>query len=145
MPDPNILITHLDLSVRTYYCLHRAGLFTVAAIVDKTPEELLAVRNFARKCLDELRQRLIDAGYGDPWPELDSGLGPDESPRIESLGLRGDIEAALVRGRARTLARILGTPADDLLGFLSWEQFDSLRARLIELGHIEPGNIEPGA
>jgi hypothetical protein len=141
MPDPNVLITHLDLSVRTYYCLHRAGLFTVAAIVEKSPDELLEIRNFGRRCLTELREKLIDAGYDDPWPELDGPpiAGDVDVPR---LGLSRAIETALLRARRRTLGMVLGTPADDLVDILGWPRYQELRSHLIELGHAEPGNIE---
>lgn len=142
MPDPNALITQLDLSVRTYYCLHRAGLFTVAMIVEKTPEELLKIGNFGRRSLEELRETLVRAGYNDPWPELDGPPEAASSLPLQRLGLRPDIEAALVAARRTTLARLLGTPGDDLLDFLSWEQYQELRRRLVALGHVEPGNIE---
>ena len=143
-PDPDRLITQLELSVHTYWRLYKADLFTVAKVVDRTPEELLTLFGSERRYLDELRRALLAAGYTDPWPELDEAPELAPSPRIESLGLRADIEKALIANRRRTLARVLGTPADDLLAFLSWEQFDELQRRLLELGHIERGNIERG-
>jgi hypothetical protein len=141
-PDPHRLITQLDLSVHTYWRLYKADLFTVAKIVERAPEELLALFG-DRRCLEELRRALREAGYGDPWPDLDlATLAP--SPPLKALALRSDVEAALGRAGLRTLARVAGTPPDDLLGFLSWEQYDELRRRLIELGHAQPGNIEAG-
>ncbi|HXH23525.1 MAG TPA: hypothetical protein VNN10_16025 [Dehalococcoidia bacterium] len=141
-PDPHRIITQLDLSVRTYWRLYKAALFTVAKIVERAPEELLELFG-ERGCVEELRDALRRAGYDDPWPELDSvELVP--SPPVRVLGLRADIEAALLRGRLRTVARVLGTPPDDLLSLLTWEQYDELRRRLIELGHAEPGNIDSG-
>jgi hypothetical protein len=145
MPDPNVLITHLDLSVRTYYCLHRAGLFTVSSIVEKEPAELLEIRNFGRHCLDELRQKLMEAGYQDLWPELDNFAEADSSARVTALGLPVDIERALLRAGRGTLAKVLGTPGDDLLAFMSWEDYRTLMRRLIDLGHAEPGDLESGA
>ena len=145
MADPDRLITQLDLSVHTYWRLYKADLFTVARVVARTPEELLELFDRQRRCLDELREALRLAGYEDPWPELDGGADLSPSPPIASLGLRPDIEEALRRNRRPTLARVLGTPADDLLGFLSWEQLDDLQRRLLELGHVERGNIEADA
>lgn len=92
--------------------------------------------------LEELRRALIAAGYEDPWPELDTVAGLQPSPSTANLGLRPEIESALLRARLRTLARILGTPVDDLMEVLSWDQYDELRRRLVELGYLEPGNIE---
>ena len=145
MPDPNVLITHLDLSVHTYYALHRAGLFTVRMIVEKEPAELLAVPSFGLKHLEELRSKLIAAGYQDPWPEMDGFVEADSSPRLHTLRLPVDIERALLRAGRGTIAKVLGTPGDDLLGFLTWAQYGALRERLFELGLAEPGHIEPAA
>ena len=144
MPDPHRLITQLDLSVHTYYTLHRAGLFTVAMIVAKEPEELLAIPSFGPAYLKELRQKLVEAGYEDPWPELDEFAEPDSSARLGEIGLPLDIARALRRAGRGTIAKVLGTPGDDLLAFLSWDQYDRLRARLFELGLAEPGHLESG-
>lgn len=143
MPDPNRLITQLDLSVHTYYRLFKADLLTVAKIAERTPEELLAVLT-ERRYVDELRDALVRAGYADPWPDLIEGVAILPSPALETLGLRPDIYEVLAWAGKRTLARVLGTPPDDMLDFLTWGQFDELRRRLTELGHIEPGNIERG-
>ena len=145
MPDPHRLITHLDLSVHTYYALHRAGLFTVRMIVEKEPAELLSIPSFGLKYLEELRAKLIEAGYQDPWPEMDGFAEADSSPRLHALKLPTEIERALLRAGRGTVAKVLGTPGDDLLAFLSWEQFDRLRERLIEVGYAESGNLDPPA
>jgi len=52
-------IEALDLSPRAYNSLKRAGVGKVGEVLDKNEEELLNVRNFGRKSLDELRDRLI--------------------------------------------------------------------------------------
>jgi DNA-directed RNA polymerase alpha subunit len=142
MPDPNVLITHLDLSVHTYYALHRAGLFTVRMIIEKEPAELLAIPSFGLKYLEELRAKLIEAGYQDPWPEMDAFSEADSSPRLHALRLPLEIERALLRAGRGTIAKVLGTPGDDLLGFLTWDQYSALRLRLIEQGYAEPGNLD---
>ena len=52
-------IEALDLSPRAYNSLKRAGVSKVGEVLDMTEEDLLNVRNFGRKSLDELRDRLI--------------------------------------------------------------------------------------
>ncbi len=52
-------IEALDLSPRAYNSLKRAGVSKVGEVLEKNEEELLNVRNFGRKSLDELRERLI--------------------------------------------------------------------------------------
>ena len=55
-------ISNLDLSVRSYNCLKRAGINTVEELCKKTPEELVNVRNLGKKSLDEVFQKLSDLG-----------------------------------------------------------------------------------
>lgn len=55
-------ISDLDLSVRSYNCLKRAGINTVEELCRKTPEELVNVRNLGKKSLDEVYQKLSDLG-----------------------------------------------------------------------------------
>jgi len=59
----NTPIEDLNLSVRAYNCLKRSGLMTVGAVLEKSEDELLALRNFGRKSYDELRDRLIELGF----------------------------------------------------------------------------------
>ena len=56
-------IAELELSVRSYNCLKRAGINTVQELIRKTPEELVNVRNLGKKSLDEVYQKLSDLGY----------------------------------------------------------------------------------
>lgn len=51
-------IEDLNLSVRAYNCLKRAGITKVGQILEMSEDDLLGVRNFGRKSLDELRERL---------------------------------------------------------------------------------------
>lgn len=55
-------IGELDLSVRSYNCLKRAGINTVSELCKKTPEELVNVRNLGKKSLDEVYSKLADLG-----------------------------------------------------------------------------------
>jgi DNA-directed RNA polymerase subunit alpha len=63
-------IEDLDLSVRAYNCLKRSGLTTVGAILERSEEELLALRNFGEKSYEELRDKLVSKGF--PAPRVDS-------------------------------------------------------------------------
>lgn len=59
-------IEELELSVRAYNCLKRAGITKVGEILErlkKGTEEILAIRNFGQKSLDELMERLQAKGY----------------------------------------------------------------------------------
>ena len=61
-------IEELDLSVRAFNCLKRAGITKVGEILerlDRDEEELLAIRNFGQKSLDELKLNLEAKGF---WP-----------------------------------------------------------------------------
>ena len=55
-------IEDLDLSVRSYNCLKREGVATVGELMDKTAQELLDIRNFGSKSVDEVRDKLTELG-----------------------------------------------------------------------------------
>ena len=55
-------IEDLDLSVRSFNCLKRAGINTVKDLVAMTEEELIKVRNLGRKSLEEVKKKLEDDG-----------------------------------------------------------------------------------
>ena len=55
-------IDELELSVRSYNCLKRAGINTVEELTNKTPEEMMKVRNLGRKSLDEVFSKLKELG-----------------------------------------------------------------------------------
>ncbi len=55
-------IEELDLSVRSYNCLKRAGINTVAELCAKTEEEMIKVRNLGKKSLEEVTQKLAGIG-----------------------------------------------------------------------------------
>jgi DNA-directed RNA polymerase subunit alpha len=59
-------IEDLELTVRAYNCLKRAGITQVGEILEKLKkgqDEILAIRNFGQKSLDELMERLEEKGY----------------------------------------------------------------------------------
>ena len=55
-------IDELELSVRSYNCLKRAGINTVQELCSKTPDEMMKVRNLGRKSLDEVLEKLKELG-----------------------------------------------------------------------------------
>ena len=55
-------IDELELSVRSYNCLKRAGINTVAELCSKTPDEMMKVRNLGRKSLEEVLEKLNELG-----------------------------------------------------------------------------------
>ena len=55
-------IDELELSVRSYNCLKRAGINTVQELTNKTPEDMMKVRNLGRKSLEEVLAKLKELG-----------------------------------------------------------------------------------
>ena len=55
-------IEELDLSVRSYNCLKRAGINTVKELTDRTVSDMMKVRNLGQKSLEEIKLKLNDIG-----------------------------------------------------------------------------------
>ncbi|MDD5867628.1 DNA-directed RNA polymerase subunit alpha [Lachnospiraceae bacterium YH-ros2228] len=58
----DMTIDELELSVRSYNCLKRAGINTVEELCNKSPEEMMKVRNLGKKSLDEVLAKLDELG-----------------------------------------------------------------------------------
>lgn len=71
-------IDELELSVRAYNCLKRAGITTIGQVLELGEEDLLAVRNFGHKSLEELREKLIAHNYIDYSRLTSIGAMPEE-------------------------------------------------------------------
>ncbi len=56
-------IEELDLSVRSFNCLKRAGINTVEDLINKTEDEMMKVRNLGRKSLEEVINKLASLGF----------------------------------------------------------------------------------
>lgn len=56
-------IEELDLSVRSFNCLKRAGINTVSDLINKSEEEMMKVRNLGKKSFDEVKEKLQSLGY----------------------------------------------------------------------------------
>ena len=60
----NKSIEELELSVRSYNCLKRAGIQTVEELTQKTEDEMMRVRNLGKKSLKEVKDVLQELGLG---------------------------------------------------------------------------------
>jgi len=88
-------IEDLNLSMRAYNCLRRSGLITIGQVLEKSEEELLALRNFGRKSYDELRDKLDELGLlpadrgeeelfeAPPLSDEETPIVPARPPEIE--------------------------------------------------------------
>ncbi len=113
----------LQLSVRAYNCLRRSGLVTIGQVLERTEEEILALRNFGHKSYDELRGRLIEMNYIDGSapgikiiPDFATPPAPSQPDAAAVILDEGDEEESLgALGKAlREALREVGD--DDLLG-----------------------------
>lgn len=55
-------VEELDLSVRSYNCLKRANINTVEELIQRTPEDMMKVRNLGKKSLEEVERKLAELG-----------------------------------------------------------------------------------
>ena len=62
--DYAITVEELNLSVRSYNCLKREGINNVGDLVDKSEPELMDIRNFGQKSIDEVKAKLEELGLG---------------------------------------------------------------------------------
>jgi DNA-directed RNA polymerase subunit alpha len=60
--DYAITVEELNLSVRSYNCLKREGINTVGDLVQKSEAELMDIRNFGQKSIDEVKAKLEELG-----------------------------------------------------------------------------------
>ena len=58
----DMAIEELDLSVRSFNCLKRAGIDSVGQLVNKTDEDMMKVRNLGKKSLEEVKEKLANLG-----------------------------------------------------------------------------------
>ena len=78
----NLPVEDLDLSVRSYNCLKREGIHTVGELVARSEEDLLDIRNFGSKSIDEVKETLARSG------SLARGLAPRLRPVAGHRALR---------------------------------------------------------
>jgi DNA-directed RNA polymerase subunit alpha len=58
----NMPIEQLDLTVRSYNCLKREGVHTVGELITRSEADLMDVRNFGQKSIDEVHAKLVMLG-----------------------------------------------------------------------------------
>ena len=96
--DLALPIEELDLTVRSYNCLKREGIHTVGELVGRSEADLLDIRNFGAKSIDEVKVKLAGMGLA----LKDSPPGFDPSAVVDSLDddYDDDDDDQLRRGRA---------------------------------------------
>jgi DNA-directed RNA polymerase subunit alpha len=62
--DYAITVEELNLSVRSYNCLKREGIHTVGELISRSEQDLLDIRNFGAKSIDEVKAKLEELGLG---------------------------------------------------------------------------------
>lgn len=69
----------LNLTVRSYNCLKREGIHSVGELVGRSEQDLLDIRNFGSKSIDEVKQKLAEMGLGlkDSSPGFDPLLAAE--------------------------------------------------------------------
>ncbi|MFL6138330.1 MAG: DNA-directed RNA polymerase subunit alpha [Frankiaceae bacterium] len=82
MADLALPIEDLDLTVRSYNCLKREGIHTVGELVSRSEADLLDIRNFGAKSIDEVKSKLAGMGLA----LKDSPPGFDPATAVDSYG-----------------------------------------------------------
>ena len=80
--DLALPIEELNLTVRSYNCLKREGIHTVGELVARSEQDLLDIRNFGAKSIEEVKQKLHDMGLA----LKDSPPGFDPSSAVDNCG-----------------------------------------------------------
>jgi ribosomal protein L17 len=97
--DLALPIEDLDLTVRSYNCLKREGIHTVGELVSRSEADLLDIRNFGAKSIDEVKAKL--AGMGLQPQGQPARVRPEpRSPTLRRLPLRRRRRPLVRRGRA---------------------------------------------
>ncbi|WP_046470660.1 DNA-directed RNA polymerase subunit alpha [Allosalinactinospora lopnorensis] len=87
--DLALPIEDLNLTVRSYNCLKREGIHSVGELVARSEQDLLDIRNFGAKSIEEVKQKLIDMGLS----LKDSPPGFDPTSAADSYGSDEDDES----------------------------------------------------
>ncbi|NED94422.1 DNA-directed RNA polymerase subunit alpha [Phytoactinopolyspora alkaliphila] len=80
--DLALPIEDLQLTVRSYNCLKREGIHTVGELVSRSEADLLDIRNFGQKSIDEVKAKLVTMGLG----LKDSAPGFDPTAAVDAYG-----------------------------------------------------------
>lgn len=84
----DIKIDDMELSVRAYNCLKRSGIHTLGDLMDKTPEDMMRVRNLGRKALEEVLAKMEEYGVNLAVADEED----DIEPQTEEIDIEEDDE-----------------------------------------------------
>ena len=124
-------IDELELSVRSYNCLKRAGINTVEELCNRTPEDMMKVRNLGRKSLEEVLAKLKELG-------LELNQSEDKMAKYRKLSRTSSQRKALLRSQVTALlanGKIVTTEAKA-------KEVRKIAEGLIALGVKEKDNFE---
>lgn len=96
---PDARIDELEFSVRTLNCLKKAGIVTVRDLVQTSEADLMQIRNFGRKSLEEVRERLAHLGLslkGGSALVSDEGAGGPDEEEAEAAGPEDEAAVAAI-------------------------------------------------
>src|ERR1700742_1806852 len=90
--DLALPIEDLNLTVRSYNCLKREGIHTVGELVSRSEQDLLDIRNFGAKSIEEVKQKLAGMGLAlkdsppgfDPSAAVDNYAGDEDDSYVET-------------------------------------------------------------
>ena len=88
--DLALPVEDLDLTVRSYNCLKREGIHTVGELLSRSEADLLDIRNFGAKSIDEVKAKLASMGLA----LKDSPPGFDPTQAVESYDNEDDVDYA---------------------------------------------------
>ena len=86
--DLALPIEDLDLTVRSYNCLKREGIHTVGELVSRSEADLLDIRNFGAKSIDEVKAKLV--GMGLQLKDSPPGFDPSAIGAYDDFHFGGD-------------------------------------------------------
>ena len=146
----SMTIEEMDLSVRSYNCLKRAGIETVGDLISKTMDDMMKVRNLGRKYLEEVEHKLAMMGLSfQESPEddtpimgevIEGGLGVMETDysdmTIEELDLSVRSYNCLKRANINTVGELLQKTEEDLFKVrnLGHPSIREIKAKLVSMG-----------
>ena len=136
-----IEISDLGLSLRSYNCLNRAGIRTLGDLCERTPEDMMKVRNLGRKSLEEVLSKMQEYGV-----HLKESPVEDEEPgdaysaimdaNIDEMELSIRSYNCLKRAGINTIGELCDRTVEDMMKVrnLGRRSFEEVLAKLAELG-----------
>src|SRR5262249_37947924 len=140
-PDGAVPLEELQLPVRAYNSLRRAGIHTVAELSARTEDDLLAIENLGPQSVRDIKQRLAGLGYRLAEPDAlaavgGNGAGPQAGPAAAVAGgvaaqngATAPVASQLDAGQADA-PRAARPPDEDAIDLLSVAGFPVLKRAL---------------